>query len=89
MQGLLGALTQQGYKPKQAGVSTTDPYTMSSRGAARLTGYAQQQNPDILHQSMGPGEPLGSTGAKLAVAGIAALAAKQIRGSGSFGGMRL
>jgi hypothetical protein len=42
MQGLLGVLTQQGYKPKQAGVSTTDPYTMSSRDATRLTGYAQQ-----------------------------------------------
>lgn len=48
-----------------------------------------QQKPDILHQIMGPGGPLGSIGAKRAVAGIAALAAKQILGSGGFGSMRL
>lgn len=89
MQGLLGNLTQQGYNPQQAGLSNYDPYSMSSRDAARLTGYAQQQNPDILHQIMGPGGPLGSTGAKVAVAGIAALAAKQILGGGGLGGFRL
>ncbi|TMC35418.1 MAG: hypothetical protein E6I59_02125 [Chloroflexi bacterium] len=44
-----------------------------------------RQNPDLLHQIMGPGGPLGSTGAKLAVAGIAALAAKQILGGGGGG----
>ena len=60
---------------------------MSVRDAARLTSYTQQRNPDILHQIMGPGGPLGSRGAKLAVAGIAALAAKQILGSGA--GFRL
>jgi hypothetical protein len=83
MQGLLGALTQQGYNPQQAGIPTNNPYTMSAGDAARLTSYAQQQNPDILHQIMGPGGPLGSTGAKVAVAGIAAFAAKQILGSGA------
>ncbi len=82
MQGLMGMLGQRGYNPQQAGIQTTDPYSMSPRDAARLTGYAQQQNPDILHQIMGPGGPLGSTGAKLAVAGIAALAAKQLLGGG-------
>ncbi len=87
MQGLLGALTQQGYNPEFAGISSYDPYNMSVRDAARLTSYAQQRNPDILHQIMGPSGPLGSTGAKLAVAGIAALAAKQILGSGA--GFRL
>ena len=85
MQGLMGALTQQGYNPQQAGFQNTNPYNMSPRDAARLTGYVQQQNPDILHQIMGPGGPLGSTGAKLAVAGIAALAAKQILGQGGTG----
>ena len=85
MQGLMGALTQQGYNPQQAGVQNTNPYNMSPSDAARMTGYAQQQNPDILHQIMGPGGPLGSTGAKLAVAGIAALAAKQILGQGGTG----
>jgi hypothetical protein len=89
MQGLMGMLSQQGYNPQQAGVQTTNPYNMSPRDAARLTGYAQQQNPDILHQIMGPGGPLGSTGAKLAVAGIAAIAAKQLLGGGSLGGLKL
>ena len=88
MQGLLGALTQQRYNPQQAGISSNDPYNMSPRDSARLTSYAQQRNPDILHQIMGPGGPLGSTGAKLAVAGIAALAAKQILGGG-MGGFKL
>jgi hypothetical protein len=89
MQGLLGNLTQQGYNPQQAGLSNYNPYNMSPQDAARLTGYAQQQNPDILHQVLGPGGPLGSTGAKMAVAGIAALAAKQILGGGGMGGLRL
>ena len=89
MQGLLGALTQQGYNPQQAGLSNYDPHSMSPQDAGRLTGYAQQQNPDILHQIMGPGGPLGSTGAKMAVAGIAALAAKQILGGGGLGGLKL
>ena len=89
MQGLLGSLTQQGYDPRQAGLSNYDPNSMSPRDAAQLTGYAQQQNPDILHQIMGPGGPLGSTGAKMAVAGIAALAAKQILGGGGLGGFKL
>jgi hypothetical protein len=89
MQGLMGALTQQGYNPQQAGLSNYNPYNMSPQDAARLTSYAQQQNPDILHQILGPGGPLGSTGAKVAVAGIAALAAKQILGGGGMGGLKL
>ena len=82
LQGLMGALTQQGYDPQQAGIQTTDPNRMSSQDAARLTAYAQQQQPDILHQVLGPGGPLGSTGAKLAVAGLAALAAKHFLSGG-------
>jgi hypothetical protein len=88
MQGLINALGQQGYSPQQAGISTTDPYNMSIHDAARLTSYTQQQNPNILQQLMGPGGPLGSTGAKLAVAGIAAIAAKQLLG-GTGSGFRL
>ncbi len=60
---------------------------MSPQDAARLTGYAQQLQPDFLHQIFAPGGPLGSTGAKLAVAGIAALAAKNILGGGGQGGV--
>jgi hypothetical protein len=87
VQGLLGSLMQQGFNPQQAGIQNTNPYTMSPAEAARLTGYTAQQQPDLLHQILGPGGPLGSTGAKLAVAGIAALAAKQILGGGGQGGM--
>ncbi len=82
IQGLMGALQQRGYDPRQAGIQNTDPYNMSPQEAARLTSYAQQQQPDILHQILGPGGPLGSTGAKLAVAGLAALAAKNLLGGG-------
>lgn len=89
MQGLMGGLMQQSNDPRQAGIQTTDPYSMSSQDAARLTGYTQQQHPDLLHQIMGPGGPLGGTGAKMAIAGIAALAAKQILGGGRLGGMNL
>jgi len=88
MQGLIGGLMQQGFNPQQAGIQNTDPYSMSPRDAARVTSFAQQQSPDLLQQIMGPGGPLGSTGAKVAVAGIAALAAKQILGGGG-GGFRL
>ncbi|MBA2393293.1 MAG: hypothetical protein H0V70_11190 [Ktedonobacteraceae bacterium] len=83
MQGLLGGLMGRGVTPQQMGIQNTDPYSMSPQEAARATSYAQQQQPDILHQIMGPGGPLGSTGAKLAVAGIAAFAAKQLLGGGT------
>ena len=87
MQGLIGSLMGQGINPQQSGAQNlNNPYNMSPQDAARLTGYAQQQNPDILHQIMGPGGPLGSTGAKLAVAGLAALAAKQFLGNNNSGG---
>jgi len=86
MQGLMGGLMQRGATPQQMGIQNTDPYSMSPQEAARATSYAQQQQPDVLHQIMGPGGPLGSTGAKLAVAGIAAFAAKQMLGGG---GMKL
>jgi hypothetical protein len=86
MQGLMNGLMQRGINPQQAGIQNTDPYSMSPQDAGRLTGYAQQQSPDILHQIMGPGGPLGSTGAKLAVAGIAALAARQLFNNNAGGG---
>jgi hypothetical protein len=51
--------------------------------------YVQQQQPDLLHQVMGPDGPLGSAGSKLAVAGIVAFAAKQMLGGSGLGGMQL
>lgn len=82
LQGLLGGLLQRGVVPQQLGIENTDPYSMSPQEAARLTGYAQQQHPDLLQQVMGPGGPLGSTAGKLAVSGIMSLAAKQLLGGG-------
>jgi len=84
MQSLLSNLLQRGYDPYEAGIQTSNPYDMSPRDAARLTSYAQQRDPDMLHQLLGPGGPLGSTGAKLAVAGLAALAAKHFLSGGNF-----
>ena len=86
LQGMMNMMSQRGVDPRQAGIQNTDPYAMSPQEAARLTSYAGQQQPDILHQVLGPGGPLGSTGAKLAVAGLAALAAKNILGGGGRGG---
>jgi hypothetical protein len=83
MQGLLGGLMQRGITPQQAGIQNTDPSRMSPQEGARLTSYVQQQQPGLLQQVMGPGGPLGSTGAKMAVAGVVAFAAKQMLGSGS------
>lgn len=86
MQGLLSGLMQRGFNPQQAGIQNTNPYSMSPQDAARLTSYAQQQQPGMLQQLMS--NPM----AKMAVAGVVAYAAKQMlgnrSGSGSgFGGM--
>lgn len=80
MQRLLAGLMQRGVTPQQMGIPNADPYSMSPQDAARVTSYAGQQQPDLLQQILGPGGPLGSTGAKLAVAGVLAFAAKQILG---------
>src|SRR5262249_49181567 len=81
-QHLLDALPLLGVNPQQVGIHNTDPHSMSPSEGARLTSYVQQQHPDFLHQIMSPGGPLGSTGAKLAVATIAAFAAKKLLGGG-------
>jgi hypothetical protein len=88
VQGILNGLAQRGIQPQQVGIQNTNPNNMSPQDAARLTGYAQQQAPDVLHQVFGPGGALSSPIAKVAVAGLAALAAKQILGGGlgNFGG---
>ena len=85
MQGILSGLMQRGVNPQQAGIQNTDPYSMSPQEAARLTSYAQQQQPGMLQQLMG--NPM----AKMAVAGLVSYAAKQMLGNraGSFGGLNL
>ncbi len=82
LQNILGGLAQQGISPQQAGVQNPNPYTMSPQEAAHVTTYAQQQQPDVIDQVFSPGGALGSPMAKVAVAGIAALAAKQFLGGG-------
>jgi hypothetical protein len=82
LENLLGGLAQRGVSPQQIGIQNPNPYTMSPQEAARVTTYAQQQQPDLIDQVLGPGGALGSPMAKIAVAGIAALAAKQFLGGG-------
>lgn len=89
MQGLVAGLMQRGVNPGQAGIQNTDPSTMSPQEGARLTSYVQQQQPDLLQHVMGPGGPLGSSGAKMAVAGVVAFAAKQILSGSGLSGMKL
>ncbi len=85
LQGIMGGLMQRGVSPQQMGVQNTDPYSMSPADAARVTSYAQQQHPDVLQQVFAPGGVLGNPMAKMAVAGLAALAAKQFLGGGGGG----
>ena len=85
LQNLVGGLMQRGVSPQQIGIQNTDPYAMTPDEAARMTTYAQQQHPDLLQQILGPGGALSSPWAKMAVAGLAAVAAKQILGGGGFG----
>jgi hypothetical protein len=82
LQSLISALIQRGLNPQQAGVQNTNPYSMSPNDAARLTSYAAQYAPDLLEHLLGPGSPLSSPEAKTAIAGIAALAAKQLLSGG-------
>jgi len=47
---LLDVFRQNGINPQQAGVRTTNPQQMNAQDLARMTNYAQQQNPDIIRQ---------------------------------------
>ena len=82
MQGIVSGLMQRGIDPQQAGIQNTDPNSMSPQEAARLTTYAQQQQPGMLQQLM------GNPAAKMALAGLVSYAAKQMLGNraGTFGG---
>lgn len=59
-----------------------DPSQVGAQQLGQMHQEAQQNHPDMLHQLFSPGGALGGTGAKMAVAGIAALAAKQFLGGG-------
>jgi len=49
----------------------------SPRELGRMTRQASQQDPDLLESLLGQGSPLASTGGKMAMAGLAAFAAKR------------
>jgi len=49
----------------------------SPRELGRMTRQASQQDPDLLESLLGSNSPLNSTGGKMAMAGLAAFAAKR------------
>ena len=59
-----------------------DPNQVTPQQLGQMHQQAAQSHPDMLHQLLSPGGALGGTGSKLAVAGIAAFAAKQLLGGG-------
>ena len=52
----------------------------SPRELGRMTRQASQQDPDLLTSLLGGNSPLNSTGGKMAMAGLAAFAAKKFLG---------
>ena len=52
----------------------------SPRELGRMTRQASQQDPNLLESLLGGNSPLASTGGKMAMAGLAALAAKRFLG---------
>lgn len=54
-----------------------DERAASPRELGRMTRQASQQDPNLLESLMGKGSPLASTGGKMAMAGLAAFAAKR------------
>lgn len=75
IQGLLSGLMQRGINPQQIGIQNTNPQNMSPQEAARLTTYAQQQQPGLIQSVM------SNPAAKAAIAGVVAYAAKQMLGN--------
>ena len=53
----------------------------SPRDLGRMTRRAAKQDPDLLEQLMGKNSPLNSRGGKMALAGLAAFAAKRFLGN--------
>ena len=64
-----------GYRDGQDLDQASDP-----RELGRMTRRASQQDPDLLTSLLGKNSPLNSTGGKMAMAGLAAFAAKKFLG---------
>jgi hypothetical protein len=73
---------QQQGSPLAQQWGNVNPQSVSPQQLGQMHQQAQQQHPDMLQQLFSPGGALGGTGTKLAVAGIAAMAAKQFLGGG-------
>lgn len=58
------------------------------RQMARMARQAQQQQPDLLQQVLGPGGALSNPLAKMALAGVTAMAAQKLMGGGPGSGGR-
>ncbi len=65
----------QGYNDGQDLEQASNP-----RELGRMTRKASQQDPDLLTSLLGSNSPLNSTGGKMAMAGLAAFAAKKFLG---------
>ena len=57
-----------------------DSRASSPRELGRMTRQASKQDPNLLEGLLGQGSPLTSTGGKIAMAGLAALAARKFLG---------
>lgn len=75
---LLSFFQQHGLNPQAAGVQNTNPQQMSPQDMARMTQYAQQQQPDALKQLFQPGGTLSNPLIGMAVAGALAYGASQL-----------
>jgi hypothetical protein len=77
---------QQGFaqqnNPQTQQYAQINPQQATAQQLGQMHQAAQQNHPDMLQQLFSPGGALGGTGSKLAVAGIAAFAAKQFLGKG-------
>ena len=63
------------------------PQDYDPRNVGRMVTQAQQQQPDLLQQVLGPGGVLSNPMAKAALVGVAAIAAQRLMG-GAVGGNR-
>ncbi len=71
---VMKVLQQHGVSPQQVGVQPNQP---SPRNYAKAGQYISQQ-PDLLHQVLGPGGALSSPVAKMVLAGALAMAGNQL-----------
>lgn len=75
---LLNFFQQHGMSPQAAGVQNTNPQQMSPEDMARMTQYAQQQQPDALKQLFSPGGQLSNPLVGMALVGALAFGASKL-----------